>query len=548
MVRKSLIKQTQINAGGIIGEKLALKTFLCEKPDGCSTWYTMGILNDDGDGFEHVPLLGIPSNWVTETGDVSGFRYIVEDLEGLEIGSRVILSESSGYYRINEEDPANPGNKMGVVVGYKNKSDVLSGTGLNIYVKWSNGRTNAYSPDDLVTVNETQRTVLEEISGKEVQMRQGLVEVIGVNISAVTNMALVRLLDPPIYGHNGDGSRVIIGEGYYYTPNVDTDLRFVSAEGLIKQFSLQNEEDEETMERGAIKVGDMVHLSEHSRFYHDSRSDGMNPSVRVGTVTMVRGNDLGIDVKWETGPVNAYNEADLVKLDEKQKSIYDKAGARVLFGGKYGTIVGFGGCWNLSSPIIMFHEEELLGHSGNQLRLFLSPQYSVHDIDGNIYFLSNHTAEMIEGMRVDKSDPDTGTIDLSDLFSHIAIQGDAGIGIDFARDGDEEDNRRLIFSPRQIEESAMFLNLYSPLGKSSKEFEEHIYERIAQCYNGDWEDGFRSALGYTIRVDSTLGLDYDGYHTMEVEVSVDPSIGVDPEMFQGTVDESGKVVVNFPQR
>lgn len=540
MVRKSLIEQTQINAGGV-SEGYALRAFLCEKSEGSSTWSVKGVLNKDGDGFDIAHPFAISGHWVTETGDVSGFRYIVEDLEGLEIGSRVILSESSGYYSINdEENPANPGNKMGVVVGYKNKSDVLSGTGLNIYVKWSNGKTNAYSPDDLVTVNETQKIVLEELSGKEVHMKQGHVEVIGVNISAVTNMALVRLLDTPIHGHNGDGFRVIIGEGYYYTPNVDTDLWFVSAEELIKQFSLQNEEDKETMERGAIKVGDMVHLSEHSRFYHGNRSGGMNPSARVGTVIMVRGNDSGIDVKWDSGLVNAYNEADLVKLDEKQKSIYDKAGARVLFGGEYGTIVGFGGC-NLNSPIIMFHGEESVGHSGNNFRLFLSPQYSVHDIDGNIYFLSDHTAEMIEGMRVDKSDPDTGTIDLSDLFSHIAIQVDKD-------DGDEEDNRRLIFSPRQIEEAAMFLNLYSPLGKSSKEFEDHIYERIAQCYNGDWEDGFRSVLGYTIRVDSNLGLDYDGYHTMEVEVSVDPSIGVDPEMFQGTVDESGKVVVNFPQR
>lgn len=547
MSQKAIIKQTRPGAGGIGNEKL--HNLLCESRDGDSDWIATRRLVD-GERMEPCHSFIIDRDWVTETGQESGFRYVIEDLGDLTIGSRVILDEKSRFYCGDVGDPHNPGDRIGTVTKITDED----WTKLHISVEWDNGRQNSYAPEDLNIADESARNIIDNFSGKVVRTYKGRVEVIGVmpNDPMGMGMVLVRLLDRPSEGHNGNGYRVLVGGQYEYTTKMDTDLWYALprevTEWGVEVAPEETIEEEEIVEETGIEYGDLVYLSKDSKFYSDKHADNHNPGIRVGRVIDVRGIGLSVRVDWGNGIINAYYEDCLVKLSDHQKAIYEKVGTRVRYGDNKGTIVGFGGM-SVDSPIVMFDEKR--GHSGNEFRLFLGSDYSRSDFDGNILYLSGMTAERIEEIRID--DEVFGTTSIVDHIVKINLDDilstGAGIGIDLAADEDEEeDNRRLIFAPRQIEEAAMFLELYSPLTKSAQEFEDHIYERIRQCYNGDWEDGFRSALGYTIRVDTTDGLDYDGYHTMEVEVSVDPALGSNPEMFQGTVDESGKVVVNFPQR
>lgn len=300
--------------------------------------------------------------------------------------------------------------------------------------------------------------------------------------------------------------------------------------------------DFEFVDESKFVKGDHVIISDESRFYSDSENDGHNPGIRVGEVMEVNTDTdalLGICVRWDNGIHNSYTEKDLDHLTDEHEAMYNMIGERVVSirkgtANQKGTVVGFG----IQTNQLLVDLDDYGSHEGNGFRRVLGKEY---DLDKVRSELSWHSQDELV------FESETMTHGVGDHVHTIRVDAgsffvrDAGIGIDTRK-------RRMIFSPTQVSAAARFLSMNGLVSKTASEYEEHIYNRMAQCYRGDWENGFVSALGYTIEVDSTDDLDYDGYLTMQFKVSVNPAIGDDEEYFQGDVDSEGQVVVKFPQQ
>ena len=89
----------------------------------------------------------------------------------------------------------------------------------------------------------------------------------------------------------------------------------VPKDKFASYFCPADEQPKQSKTYREVLVGDKVMISTDSIYYR--QDDYANPINTVGTITEVKGGDLGIVVKWDDETSNSYNARDLVVAEQE---------------------------------------------------------------------------------------------------------------------------------------------------------------------------------------------------------------------------------------